>query len=415
MIFDRFSLKEKINTLFKRDKGAIAIITGLGILVFIGFAALAIDVGTWYSQKRQLQIAADAGAIGGAIALSKTGKSTLNTYVNHDLALNGCTAANNCTIVAINNPPASPDPLASNTFAVEVVLSKPAPLFLSRLFLASPPNLHARAVAGKNQISQCAVILSNSGIGLNAKGGSTLNSPNCGVYVDSNASNAVNTTGNALINAKSVSVVGGVNTSGGGTITGPISSGAATLNDPFSGLQIPPFSGCNQTNFSTHGTVTINPGVYCGGINLGSHSVVTMSPGTYFLDQGSLTVGAQTTLTGTGVTIILTSSTGSNYGTVSIVGGTSVNLSPSTTGPLAGVLMFEDRNSSGVSVNLDGGSTQVLSGLLYFPTANVDYNGQATTGASTCLQIVANTLTLTGASSFGNNCPTNLGNIQLFE
>src|SRR3990167_3318517 len=124
--------------IFRNDKGNVIILAGLLFIACIGFAALAIDVGIWYAEKRKLQLAADAGAMGGVIALNSKGQITVVPEATYDINLNGCAGSNNCTIVAINNPPAT-GPNTGNDKAVEVILSRPANLFLSGLFLQTQP------------------------------------------------------------------------------------------------------------------------------------------------------------------------------------------------------------------------------------------------------------------------------------
>ncbi len=411
----RDKLKNLCACFFVKDKGGVAILTGLLLSALIGFAALAVDVGLWYNQQRQLQWAADAGAIGGGMILNTPQKGSVNSYVSHDVALNGCTGANNCTIVAINNPPTS-GPNAGSAQSVEVILSMPAQLYLSGLFLSSPPTINARAVAGHKAATNCLVSLSTSGIGLNVKGGAALNSPQCGVYVNSSSSSAIKVPGNASITTTNVNVVGGVDTSGGGIINGTVATGASPVTDPYSGFTIPSYSGCTQSNYKlTNSSATINPGVYCGGIKLVSSATLTMNPGVYILDRGDFDASAQSNITGNGVTIILTSSTGSGYGTVTMNGGLTANMSAPTTGSTAGILFYGDRASSGLNQKLTGGSSQVLSGVAYFPTGDVTYHGQTGTTGNPCFQIVASTITLTGGGNFGNNCTPENGPLLLFE
>lgn len=113
---------------FKNEKGSVAIMVALLLTTLISFAGLAIDVGFWYHTKRQLQLTADAGAIGGALAYNTKGASTIVTEATHDLILNGCTSAKKCTITGINNPPLSGPSMGDNK-AVEVILSQPGTLF----------------------------------------------------------------------------------------------------------------------------------------------------------------------------------------------------------------------------------------------------------------------------------------------
>lgn len=415
-------LKTKIRQLFARDGGAIAIITGLVFVILIGFAALAIDASQWYSQRRQLQFAADAGAAGGAIALSVTGKSTYATYATNDINANNCSGANGCTIIAINNPPQS-GPAAGNTKAVEVILSKPAEIFLSGLFLSGTPTIEVRAVAGAQPSSNCIVSLATTGTGITVSGNGSILSPNCGVAANSSANNAITASGNASINASIVSVVGRTSTSGNATITatGGVVTGASPATDPYAGVTIPSSpSACNHNNFSLSGqsSQTINPGTYCGGINLSGQSSLVMSSGVYYMDSGDFSVsgGATVTAPGSGVTIILTNNIGSGYGTVSISGGASVTLSAPTTGPTAGLLFVGDPKSSGLTESFSGGSSQVLSGALYFPTNNISYSGNS--AVNPCITLVAQDITITGNGNMGNSCGSSslgTGTIQMLE
>jgi len=403
---------------FKQDKGSIAIIVGLLFVACIGFAALSIDVGIWYQSQRKLQLGADAGAIGGAIALSSKGPSTVIPEATYDINLNGCSAGNNCTIV-INNPPTS-GPNTGNEKSVEVKLSRPADLYLAGLFLSTGPILHARAVAGQKDSKNCLTALGTSGIVVNVKGGGVLDANNCGVYSNSSASNSINVVGGGVINAEFVKTVGDVNTAGGGVINSEtgITTGASPTTDPFTSLTVPTTSGCTETNYQLNSaTATITPGTYCEGIKLVSSANLIMSPGTYVI-KGSFDASGQSTITGNGVTIILTSDSSGKYGTINFNAGLNATLSaPTTIGdPFQGVLFYGDRAApSNLDHKLVGGSGQLLSGVAYFPTTNLEYGGQTTQIGNPCFRIIALTVTLVGGAGLGTGCPVNGGPIVLFE
>jgi hypothetical protein len=130
-----------------------------------------------------------------------------------------------------------------------------------------------------------------------------------------------------------------------------------------------------------------------------------MNPGIYYMDQGSLSVNGSATLTGTGVTIVFTSSTGNNYATATINGGATVNLTAPTSGPTAGIVLFGDRNMpQGTVFKLNGGSSQVLAGATYLPKAAVSYAG-GNSSSNGCAQLIGDTVTLTGNSNFALTCP----------
>jgi hypothetical protein len=110
-------------------------------------------------------------------------------------------------------------------------------------------------------------------------------------------------------------------------------------------------------------------------------------------------------LIGNGVTIVFTSSTGSHYGTAKITGGATVSLTAPTTGPTAGIVFFQDRNAPpGLPFKLGGGSAQNFGGALYLPKANVTFAGGSGTAVSGCTQLIADTISFSGASNFALNC-----------
>jgi len=47
----------------RRDDGAVAVITALLMVALLGFAAVSVDVGANYAERRQLQNGADAAAL----------------------------------------------------------------------------------------------------------------------------------------------------------------------------------------------------------------------------------------------------------------------------------------------------------------------------------------------------------------
>ena len=55
----------KLRKFVQGTEGAIAVLTALGLVAFIGFASLAIDMGHLYTVRNELQNVADAAALAG--------------------------------------------------------------------------------------------------------------------------------------------------------------------------------------------------------------------------------------------------------------------------------------------------------------------------------------------------------------
>src|SRR5262249_5948139 len=131
---------------------------------------------------------------------------------------------------------------------------------------------------------------------------------------------------------------------------------------------------------------------------------VTLQPGIYYIDQGSFSVNGGATVTGNGVTIVFTSSTGSNYADATINGGATVNITAPTTGPTAGIAIFGDRNMpTGTPFKFNGGASQIFTGAIYVPKGDVQFAGGANTSKA-CTQLVGDKVTFTGNASFAINC-----------
>ena len=132
---------------------------------------------------------------------------------------------------------------------------------------------------------------------------------------------------------------------------------------------------------------------------------VTLSPGLYVFDQGTLKINGGATFQGSGVTLVFTSSTGSNYADVNINGGAIVNLTPQTSGPYQGIVLYGDRAAPvGTNFGLGGGAYQYIGGAVYLPKGAVSYYGNGGTSLN-CTQIIGDTITFVGNSTLGLSCP----------
>ena len=148
----------------------------------------------------------------------------------------------------------------------------------------------------------------------------------------------------------------------------------------------------------------MNPGTYCGGIRISSTPGVHFNPGVYVLLGGGFQVsGGTTTLTGSGVTFYVTGNAVRPYDAVVVSGGGAVNLSAPSSGPMEGMLFFQDPTITSNKVNtISGGSTLNIEGVLYFPTTKLKYTGGSVNHGDYTV-IVARLLELTGPSGIGTD------------
>lgn len=400
-----------VTALLRDRRGASAILTALSMTVLMGFAGMAVDVGLWYADKRIAQGAADSAAFSGAVDYQLNASTTDATGVADAVTRSyGLINGAGGVTVAVNIPPTS-GTHTSTSGAVEVVVTKTEPVYFSSLWLSSA-SVAARAVAapgtGGGGGKFCALALnpSTSGTPVNVSGGATISMNACGMQVDGGSTTALMASGGATISGTYVNIVGNYQVSGGATITASkgITTGAASVADPYSGVTVPSPGTCTVTGATYAATtVTLSPGTYCSGMNISGGAKVTLNPGVYIIDGGTFSISGGSTLNGTGVTIVLTGS-GSNYATASISGGTVMNLSAPTTGATAGLAFMQSRSAptSGTD-SISGGSSMLITGALYFPNQTLNYSGGSTSG-TTCTNLIAYNFNFSGGTTLGNSC-----------
>lgn len=409
-------MRQMLAALVADRSGAVAVPTAILLVVLLGFAGLGSEVASWYVARRTMQGAADTAAYSAAYAKAANATTAVYTAEATSVAGNyGYVDGTGGVTVAVNSPPTQGTHTTDST-AVEVIITRPQPLAFSALFLRSSPTLVARAVAVVGSTG-CVLALDRGNVtDMSDNGITTINLNHCNLYINSVSNSALSLVGQATINANAAYISGNYSLSGQAALntTQGTHTHAAFTNDPYADVQIPAYHGCDKTNYSISGgqTKTFTPGasgvfVFCNGLSLSGGSRVTVDAGIYVIDRGSLSITGNSTLVGSapGVTFVLTSSTGSNYASVSISGGSTVNIVAPKTGPLAGLAFFQDRNApTSGSDSFAGGTTQNITGAIYFPSQNVTFNGGTATGGAVCTQLIANTITFNGNANFNSNC-----------
>ena len=405
-----------LRSLLRRDDGAIAPLAALMLVVVMGFAGLSIESAVWYLDKRSMQGAADAAASSAAQAIVNGGDPA--TQARAVAASFGYRNGIDDTVVTINRPPTQGSKRGVAD-AVEVVIERGTTPLIASFFLDSDIEVGARAVASVEGSSGafCVLVTEVSTQATQVHGASTITLPNCGLAVNSSNPQAVIVTGSASITATHVDIVGSFVAYGVARITTTVaprvSTGVAPLADPYASVTVPSFSGCNYNNFQLGSNLkrTLYPGVYCNGLRVDNDAEATLMPGIYIIDRGTFTVaGSARFYANNGVTFILTSSTGSNYPSIYQEGVTTMHIQAPTSGPYAGIAIYQDRRAPTWGNNRFTGSTkQNISGAIYLPSQQVTWEGVAGPTSSQCLHLVARALVINGSAYFTNQNCNNLG------
>jgi hypothetical protein len=392
------TLRAKILHFCQESSGGVMIYVGIMLPILMGIASLAVDVGLWYANKRVVQSVADAAALGGALEVRRKGDlSTLQLAATEYATENGYNGTDDT--IDINSPPES-GPLIGVATAVEVIVERPAPSFLSSLVNKGQTTIAARAVASYGTAEACIWALNPTASGAVTVSGNAQVNMNCGIMANSSSPSAITQNGASCINAASVASVGGA--SGGCINPQPVTTNSAA--DPMSYVSGPSWSGCdhpNQIKANNNQTVNLAPGVYCNKITAQNGGTLNFASGLYVLDGAALTIHGEAN--GTDVQFYLTENTAQNDN-ITINAGSTVQLSaPDFESDLpAGVLFYQDRNSTaGINHTMNGQTDMLLEGILYLPNADVNFSGGGAADP-TATVIIADEISFTGNSEFGN-------------
>ena len=395
-------LRGKLSSKTSLRRGSAAALVAISLPVLMGVAALALDAGVLFIQKRQAQTMAEAISTAAAYQLYFNSSNT-----------RGATAA--ATALAstygvsptVSIPPVS-GPFANKAGYVQVSITTSSPRVFSAIWGAGSMSAQASAVAGFGTIpySTAAILVLNpTGTAVTLSGSAAVTVKNGSIIVDSKSNAAIVSSGTApgpSITAPVLDLSGKISFSGANPNNALVTnSGQPNTADPLLGISAPSTSGMTVQSNSTislsgAATRTLNPGVYNGGFTLTGSSSVTLNPGAYYINGGGISVSGPSSISGNGVFIYNTGG-----GAINLSGTGNVSLSPMSSGTYAGITVFQDRTST-TGATLSGSGNMNNTGTFYFPDSTLTLSGSSgvnTVGA----QIIAKNLTFSGLAGIQVN------------
>ncbi len=412
------------------DKSGVTLATmAMMMPLLIGFSGLALDVGVWQVNKRNLQGAADQAAFSAAIAYSKGATvDAARTQAKAVMASNGFVDGASGLTITVSNP-ATTGNYTTNNRAWEVSATNSQSLYFSGIFVNAAPTVAVRSVAlagsttttpgtsnttaGKGCIltldttASYATEITNNGSSSNA---------NCEIYTNSNSSTALACYDNCSV-AGDTYTVGGVYKSG--TMSGTQKTGQTAVADPYSSLTAPTAAAMGACTSSTviksqtTASRTIGPGRYCGGINFtGTGKTLIMTAGTYYVES-IFNVGTGATLNATatgGVTIVIVGSycLGDTNNTCQhpdegIGNSANINITAPTTGTYAGVAMHFSSTTYRQHAFANNSNLHIQ-GALYAPKQKIAFNNNSTFDNTKCTKIIAARVTINNNGNMSASC-----------
>jgi hypothetical protein len=243
------------------------------------------------------------------------------------------------------------------------------------------------------------IVLGTGGCAITVKGSAELH-----VYgdvlvdaVDTGNCTAIDLNGAADFTAGSTSILQGGTCSGSACPAG-INSYPIPNGDPYDETPVPPAQPArtNACNGSS-GSATTSAGEYAAPFALQGSVNCTLASGIYVFDAGFSISSSATLTTAPGGVLIYVKG-----GQFNINGGGTVTLAAMTTGPYAGLVVWQDASDT-ETFNLTGNGVVVFGGVVYVPNATVNISGTAAGTKAT--SIVALNVVMDGSAHMTIGAP----------
>jgi Flp pilus assembly protein TadG len=392
-------------------KGVVALWVAVSAPVMMASVGLGIEAGQLAVTRSELQVAADAASVAGALALGNSGSTETGANVAADVAeVNGVSGAASRTWDADSKTLSDGNVtvtigigVTSSAYtAVRVTASRSingafAMLVGGTATQTVSATSTADSVPGATGGQPCLLALGTTSNAISMTGSTQVTGHNCTIR----SNGGITMTGSGIIDVPAIYAGGAITKTGSFSIAGDQNPNSGTITDPFPNYaplqaalaSLSPGSGTAYRLTGSSGG-TISPGTYSS-ISVTGSQTLTMSPGLYVVN-GDISFTGSGRLVGSGVTII-------SSGSINISGSSSVQLSApgagATGGGVPGVLYASTTTRSNA---VTGSTGMPVSGLIYTPHAAMTFTGSSAVNG--CTELVAWTITMTGSSSTEANC-----------
>ncbi len=367
--------------------GVTSIIFALSCTVLMGLVALAIDYSHWLDRKADMQSNADSAALAGARQLAINSGSTRAIQVSE-------------AFLAAKNVQPGTYQIAADlaTGNVSVSLSEDGRIYVAGVIGVTSPQIRVLAEANASTPAHpCIIALDASApVGIDFSLAGSVTAIDCAIWSNSKSSTSFDLNGSGSASSDQNCAVGGVSGTGF-SITPAVQGGCQPAIDPLTNWEPPMLSVCDNSlpDKLNTGAVTLSPGVYCGGLKVSGASEVTLQPGIYTMKDGPLSVTSSASISGQGVTILLTGPSAS----INFLGSSSAHLSAATSGPTEGLVIAAGRDEPTTASKIGGGTEMDIEGTVYLPTHNLSYGGNSESAMpSSYSLLIAKTIQFYGGS-----------------
>lgn len=294
----------------------------------------ALDIANVMKVRSNVQNMADSAALAGA-SQYRLGNSDTNVVKQVALAF----ARSALESAGIQGEPTAT--VNEQDRSVTVAISAKVVLRFIRLGGTVGYGINSKAVARAGSSSViCLLALGDGSVNLGVSNGK-VTANKCNTHSNSKASDGLVAEGLGTISSKVICTSGGYVGAKNAFDPAPATD-CPVAADPLASRMAPSDTKCDFTNFKVEiGLQTLRPGVYCGGLVIDKPTRVRMMHGTYVMKDGPLVLTNGASLNMVDAAVYLTGKDSVLYFDYT----SSLDLSAPVSGPLAGILFFEDRNA----------------------------------------------------------------------
>jgi hypothetical protein len=385
------------------ERGSVAILAGAGIAVAAGVTAFTVDLSNAYAVKGRLQNAADAAALAAvqrlpgspeaarAAALELT---SLNVHASDGIVASesdielGRWSGETRTFQA----GLAPYDAVRVTTRRSAAAGNPVKTYFGGLFGANQFDVQAGAIAVLSP-APCVIALDPGASGAFWTTGTADVRADCGIQVNSTASDALRANGASSIAATSICVGGGTS----GRNIAPLPQPGCRLHpDPLRAQPEPDApGGCYLEDVTITGNLDLPAGVkLCGRIQVTASARIWLNPGITYFENAELHLAGQASIEGSDAMLYFDRNSAFHLASQ----GT-VRLDPPRTGPYRGIAIFQSRKGAVKRGKIVGGRELMIGGTIYAPRLNLEMAGHASMqGEIRAGYVVANSFKLAGTA-----------------
>lgn len=232
-------------------------------------------------------------------------------------------------------------------------------------------------------------------IGMRLQGAAGMRAPECTIWSNAEGDSSIYMQGSPAMSAKRVCAQGASGNRADRIEPQPVECGLSP--DPYRDRVLSADPGCDFSNRVVRANptpATLQPGTYCGGLSL-EGGEIALEPGLYIVKDGPLLLGANSSVTGEGVSFLLTG----RGAELDAQGSPSLTLSAMDSGPLAGIAIAVTHEGVEAPQSLLRGSPRFdVHGSIYLPgqvlllqgTPDLTLSGESTKAVAAAFELRGN-------------------------